>query len=1097
MDNLTYGVQDAISGGDGGDGGDPDPEQPGWTTGADGLIDYTLSTSATANWVQAHGESSLVSQDGALVMTTADGNENKYNPQYALMADTASPSLSSGELTAVIENNFAGRFCLVFRYQDKDNYAAVGYDWGNWVIKTRIAGTEVTESFSGPDTRGTGEHTVKVTFWDNSVQVDVDGETLYTSSTFLTGAPAEGGLGLRTWGYSGNYAQIKIKSLTYDQTPSPEFDEDGNYMVTFTDDMHRGGWQQDTAATSGWNGLSFTDGEGDAGYMTVSAGPSGTANGNTLFSDLRAPVIDNGFVEMDLTDVGAGGRIGIYFRYTSPDQHVGLMYDTGTWQLRVNGSDVSQLGTYTLNKGQTYHLRIEYVGNNVRLLIDGNEVFDKTLDSVDIGAGRIGLRVWGYETQLGAAKVDNVVNGEFNAVMLDPDQVFLTRSETPYDLAVGLSQTGNAFTGIKVGDTELVKGEDYTYTEGSDVVTLTKAYLAACQESGESRTLAFVFEDGYIAYFTLNVQGEDEENIHYYRSFADGIDGVSRVTGTAGSISNEGDAIRFTGAQNGAIFLDSKSPVLRNAEVEFTFDPANDYGNVAVVLRYAGPDDWLAVGIGGVGGNHTQWYAYTPTGTYALFDNDNDLITENGGNSSGDGQRLYSGRAKPYTIKVRVVESTITVWVDGSEVLQSTIYGLPDSAGQAGILHLPFLIENSLAHYTAVCLASAAASVLLNRFLHCFQKKNACKTGRAWIELDSANLCKNLETLRKRLPTGCELMPAVKANAYGHSAVLTAKVLQQQGVRAFCVACATEGVELRKNGITGEILILGYTHPAQVPLLHRYRLSQTVVDALYAEQLDAAGKKLHVHIKVDTGMHRLGERPECLDAICRIFAKKHLVVDGIFTHLCVSDGATEADREYTCQQAAAFRQVLDALDYRGLDYHKAHLLASYGVLHYPDLAGEYARVGIAIYGLVSSRADADRCPVPLYPVLSLKARVSIVKNLYKGEGAGYGLCYTAPDDRRIAVLSIGYADGLPRGLSGGKGRVLVCGQAAPIIGNICMDQTLVDVTGIPDVQQGDVAVLIGRSGEMEISAYDLAEQAGTITNELLSRLGPRLERILC
>lgn len=689
VDNLTYGQQAAI---EGGDGGDPDPEQPGWTTGPDGLIDYTLSTSATSNWIQAHGESSLVSEGGALVMTTADGNENKYNPQYALMMDDASPALNSGELTAVIENNAAGRFCLVFRYQDKENYAAVGYDWGNWVIKTRVNGKEVTENFTGPDTRGNGEHTVKVAFWDNSVQVDVDGETLYSSSSFLTGVPAEGKLGLRTWGYAGNYAQIKVKSLTYNQTPSPEFDEDGNYMVTFTDSMHRGGWQQDAAAFTGWNGLSFTDGEGDAGYMTVSAGPSNQqafTDGNTLFSDLRAPVIDNGFVEMDLTDVGAGGRIGVFFRYTSPDQHVGLMYDTGTWQLRVNNKDVSQLGTYTLNKGQTYHLRIEYVGNNVRLLIDGNEVFDKTLDSVDIGAGRIGLRVWGYSQSganfLGAAKVDNVVNGEFNAVMLDPDQIFLTRSEQPYDLAIGLSQTANAFTGIKVGDTELVNGKDYAYTEGSNVVTLTKSYLAACQAEGESRTLSFVFEDGYIAYFTLNVQGEDEENIHYYRSFADGIENVEQVTGTAGTISDEGDAIRFTGAQNGAIFLDSNSPVLRNAEVEFTFDPMNDNGNVAAVLRYAGPDDWLAVGIGGVGGNHTQWYAYTPTGTYALFDNNNDLITENGGNSTGDGQRLYSGRAKPYTLKVRVVESTITVWVDGSEVLQTTIYGLPDSAGQAGL----------------------------------------------------------------------------------------------------------------------------------------------------------------------------------------------------------------------------------------------------------------------------------------------------------------------------------------------------------------------------------------------------------------------------
>ena len=361
------------------------------------------------------------------------------------------------------------------------------------------------------------------------------------------------------------------------------------------------------------------------------------------------------------------------------------MYDTGNWQLRVNGKDVSQLGTYALNKDQTYHLRVEYVGNNVRLLIDGNEVFDKTLDSVNIGAGRIGLRVWGYETQLGAAKVDNVVNGEFNAVMLDPDQVFLTRDEAPYDLKVELSQVSNAFSGIKLGDEDLVNGVDYTYTAGESFVTLTSAYLAECQAAGESQTLAFVFADGYIAYFTLNVQGEDEENVHYYRSFADGIEGVSRVTGTAGTIGNEGDAISFTGAQGGAIFLDGNSPALRNAEVEFTFDPANDNGNVAAVLRYAGPNDWLAVGIGGVGGNHTQWYAYTPNGTYALFDNNNDLVTENGGNSAGDGQRVYSDRAKPYTLKVRVVESTITVWLDGSEVLQTTIYGLPDSAGKAGV----------------------------------------------------------------------------------------------------------------------------------------------------------------------------------------------------------------------------------------------------------------------------------------------------------------------------------------------------------------------------------------------------------------------------
>ncbi len=170
--------------------------------------------------------------------------------------------------------------------------------------------------------------------------------------------------------------------------------------------------------------------------------------------------------------------------------------------------------------------------------------------------------------------------------------------------------------------------------------------------------------------------------------------------------------------------------------------------------------------------------------------------------------------------------------------------------------------------------------------------------------------------------------------------------------------------------------------------------------------------------------------------------------------------------------------------------------AIYGLLNYPELSGDYARIGIALYGVLSNRRDMENQRISLKPILSVKTRVALVKNMCKGESAGYGQQFKAEQNRRIAVLAIGYADGLPRALSCGVGKVLINGKKAPVIGCICMDQTLVDVTDIPNVKQGDVAVIIGKSGEQEITAYDLAEQTGTITNEILSRLGSRLERTL-
>lgn len=369
-------------------------------------------------------------------------------------------------------------------------------------------------------------------------------------------------------------------------------------------------------------------------------------------------------------------------------------------------------------------------------------------------------------------------------------------------------------------------------------------------------------------------------------------------------------------------------------------------------------------------------------------------------------------------------------------------------------------------------------------------------TGRAWIELDMDNLRHNISVVRGRLADGCGLMAVVKADAYGHGAAEISRELSSNGIRAFCVASVLEGVELRRHGIPGDILILGYTHSKQFCLLERYRLTQTVIDCEYAKALDSYGKKLTVHIKVDTGMHRLGECAENVGAILRIFQYKNLAIDGIYTHLCTVDSDRQADKDFAQMQIDHFYRVLSKIEEQGLPLPKAHVQNSYGIINRPDLSFDYARVGVAFYGMLYTRNDTIRYNAGLRPVLSVKARVCAVKPLLAGETVGYGLAFRAPHNMTIAVLSIGYADGIPRCLSCGIGYVLMNGQKAPVVGRICMDQMMVDVTDIEGVRQGDIAVIIGKSGKAEITACEIAEQAGTVSTEVLSRLGVRLERIV-
>lgn len=449
--------------------------------------------------------------------------------------------------------------------------------------------------------------------------------------------------------------------------------------------------------------------------------------------------------------------------------------------------------------------------------------------------------------------------------------------------------------------------------------------------------------------------------------------------------------------------------------------------------------------------------------------------------------------------------------------------------GIGKLLHLTgVLVDNSLIHYLTVALLSAAAGifpVLISEMIHKpaagidlirrIRRNSTGKTAggstadtpsahRAWLELDMDALAHNVRFLQSHLPAECRLMPAVKANAYGHGAVLIAKELSRLGIDSFCVACASEGIELRKAGIKGEILILGYTPPELFPQLRRYHLTQTVLDYAYAECLQKSGIRLHVHIAVDTGMHRLGIRCEDIEQISAVYKIRNLTVDGIYTHLSASDSDGPESRAFTECQIDAFFQVTEILRARGCPAPGLHLLSSYGILNYPDAAADYVRPGIALYGVLSRDEDFRRIlgagnaaadMSSLRPVLSLKAQVSSLRTLHSGESAGYGLSFTADHDMQLAILSIGYADGLPRALSDGNGRVLINGYSAPIVGRVCMDQTLVDVSRVPKVTRGDTAILIGISAMQEITAGELAERCGTITNEILSRLGGRLARI--
>ncbi|NLO81813.1 MAG: alanine racemase [Clostridiales bacterium] len=364
------------------------------------------------------------------------------------------------------------------------------------------------------------------------------------------------------------------------------------------------------------------------------------------------------------------------------------------------------------------------------------------------------------------------------------------------------------------------------------------------------------------------------------------------------------------------------------------------------------------------------------------------------------------------------------------------------------------------------------------------------------VIVDLSKLDSNIREIRKVLKPDIQFMAVVKANAYGHGAVEIARQALKSGASWLGVAIPEEGAELREAGITAPILVLGGIDESQIGTVVKYDLSQCIFSLETAKLLDKeakqAGKRIGVHVKVDTGMGRIGlTDPEKVRILCcQLKNSSHIELEGIFTHFAVAD---EEDRSFTQSQLTRFNNVLDILKRDGIYFKYVHAANSAAILEYPDAHFNLVRGGIAIYGYYPSQFVKEHSTIKLEPILKWETRVIDVKDIEKGDSISYGRTFVADRPMRIAILPVGYADGYSR-LFSNKSWVIINGQRARVTGMICMDQLMVDVTHIPEVKPGDTAVLIGKQGKEGITAEDLACLSNTISYEILTSIGPRVPR---
>lgn len=364
----------------------------------------------------------------------------------------------------------------------------------------------------------------------------------------------------------------------------------------------------------------------------------------------------------------------------------------------------------------------------------------------------------------------------------------------------------------------------------------------------------------------------------------------------------------------------------------------------------------------------------------------------------------------------------------------------------------------------------------------------------AWIEVDITALKKNIRNLKKCTAEDVEFMGVIKADAYGHGALKVAQVLREENVKRFAVVIIEEGIQLREAGFTEPILILGHTLAEDYRKLIEYDLIPIIYQYSQALKLSEAArqynKKVKVHLKIDTGMGRLGFIPDkqAINDIKKINNLAEIELEGISTHLSTAD---QIKGKHVQQQFKKFMDFTKELEKEGIKIPLKHVANSAATINFPKMHLDMVRPGTSLYGLYPGQEMRKNPTIDLYPVMSIKAKLVHIKRVPPGTGVSYGRTFVTKKDSVLGIVPLGYVDGVFR-LLANRGEVLVHGQRCPMVGTICMDQFMIDVTEVEDVQAGDEVVFLGEQGQERITADEIGALAGTISIEVVTRLGKRM-----
>lgn len=364
-----------------------------------------------------------------------------------------------------------------------------------------------------------------------------------------------------------------------------------------------------------------------------------------------------------------------------------------------------------------------------------------------------------------------------------------------------------------------------------------------------------------------------------------------------------------------------------------------------------------------------------------------------------------------------------------------------------------------------------------------------------WAEINLDHLAHNIRQFQNLVGSETQIMAVVKAGAYGHGAVEVSKAALQAGASRLAVAFLEEAVELRLSGIKAPILLLGYTDPVYFSALVEHNLTPTVFGFETASEFSARaseiGVELPLHIKIDTGMGRIGLLPdEALEVVSRIANLPNLKIEGFFTHFAAAE---ESDNSYTQSQLDLFMRIYESFLSKGLSFPLLHAANTAAAINCRESRLNTIRLGIGMYGCYPGE-NMESDSFKLLPVLSLKSRVVLVKKVPPGTSISYGCTYRTAKESLIATIPVGYADGYSR-LQSNRGNIIVRGEKAPVVGRVCMDHLMIDVSHIPGVRSGDEAVIYGRQGNAEVKVEEAAQNIGTINYEVLCAIGKRVPRL--